>query len=117
MPASSACCTMARAASWFSAEPRWKPPTPRIETCNPLFPSGLFGTVPAPFAIAEATPNNAASWMKFRRVLDMLLRRRKRLAGIFGGPHHLLDLFLLHIEREIVGQARLRIVVFQRDLV
>jgi len=39
------------------------------------------------------------------------------MPGIFGGSHHFLYLFLLHIEGKFMGKASLRIVVLERNLI
>jgi hypothetical protein len=44
MPWSSALATMLLTSIWVDAVPRWYPPMPMIETCNPVLPMGRFGT-------------------------------------------------------------------------
>ena len=39
------------------------------------------------------------------------------MPGIFGGSHHFLHLFLLHIEGKFMRKASLRIVVLERNLI
>src|SRR5581483_7972562 len=105
-----------------------------IDTSRSVFPNLRLGTtsvaIDAPFVFAlsdsnpeAANPSAAVPRMKQRRVFSfergiaMLLCRRKWLARVFGCAHHLFHFLLLHIERETVGQARLRIVVLQTDFV
>src|SRR5579871_194619 len=100
---------------------------PRAETWRPVWPSGFHGIVAdaglcAISAFPPAAASVAASMNSLRvgfigSTLDSWLPPRVGVPGVFRGGNHFLYFGLLHVQRELVRQAGLRIVKFQGHLI